>query len=495
MFRTVLNKNGIALLAFVLISIGFTIPVHANQANSMKSNENKTNSLRSKSRLSPLINKPNTNRLNKSQPNRSRTKSYKIRSITNGSIFSKPIRVSEAFGVNYSFPDPHPKAGELEMLAETGVRWVRISMSWGYIEKNKGKYDFDAYDKIFADFEKYNLQPLVGLDSNGQTNYSNKSNTYPYPPDTPEAQQAFTNWAVAVTQRYKGRGIVWEMYNEPNNSAFWPPDANVRDYSQLALMVGKAIKQNTPNEILIGPALLHTDYNYLEEVLKTGVLSFWNGVSVHLYRSAGSPETASSDYKTFQNIIQKYNSSGANIPIISGEWGYPNFNWNGVSYNEDIKARFLARQWLINLTNNVPISIWFEWKEPPQTNQFNSGSWGLVGNKYYPGRNPAYDAKPAYFASKTLITSLKDYAFSKRIKSTSDTNYILEFTNVAQTSKRKAYAIWRDSETPIKVKLPITSGQFKVISLLGENLGTIKGISQGVSIEISGSPKYLIPAP
>jgi polysaccharide biosynthesis protein PslG len=491
MFRTVLNKNGIALLAFVLISISFTIPVHANQANSMKSNENKTNSLRSKSRLSPLINKPKTNRLNKSQPNRSRTKSYKIRSITNGSIFSKPIRVSEAFGVNYGFPDPNYKAGQLEMLAESGIRWVRMDMSWGYIERNKGTYDFDAYDKILNGFAKHNLRPLVILASNGQNNYPNNSGTYPYPPDTPEARKAFSDWAVAVVQRYKGRGIIWEMYNEPNNSAFWPIQPNAQDYSQLALMVGKAIKQTTPKETYIGPGLLFPDTTFLEATLKEGLLSYWDAISLHPYRHWGSPETVKPDYVKFQNVIQKYNLSGANVPLISGEWGYPCKAWNGAKFDQALQARFLARQWLVNLSNNIPISIWFEWQEPEN----DPLCFGLVHNKYYPGRNPVYDAKPAYFASKTLITSLKDYAFSKRIKSTSDTNYILEFTNVAQTSKRKAYAIWRDSETPIQVKLPITSGQFKVISLLGENLGTINGISQGLSIELSGSPKYLIPAP
>jgi hypothetical protein len=217
---------------------------------------------------------------------------------------SASLQVSEAFGVNYSFPDPQPKTEHLEMLAASGVRWVRMDMSWASIEKTKGQYDFGAYDSIFNGFAKYNLRPLVILGSHGQRNYPNRSGQYPYPPDTPEAQQAFTNWAVATVQRYKGRGIFWEVYNEPNNSAYWPLNADVQDYRQLSYMVRKAVKEAAPNEIQVGGALLFPDTNYLEETLKSGVLPFWNAVSLHPYRHWGSPETVRDCFKSQPYCLQ-----------------------------------------------------------------------------------------------------------------------------------------------------------------------------------------------
>jgi polysaccharide biosynthesis protein PslG len=499
MLRKILRQNrNLTILAAVVVGIGISVPVYGNLSGSIATIANKTNALRAQSRLaspgannkSKNIRKNTSNR--KQKPVKTRTN---IKKRSSHSIFSTPIRVSEAFGLNYSFPNPHPKPGELEMLAETGVRWIRVSMSWGYIERNKGQYDFAAYDKIFNDFAKYNLRPLVSLDSNGQKNYPNNANKYPYPPDTPEAQEAFSKWATAVIDRYKGRGIIWEMYNEPNNAAFWPPAVSVQDYNQLALIVGKAVKQTIPNEILIGPSLLHSDYAFLEENLKAGALSYWNGISVHLYRHSKSPETASADYATFNKLIQKYNTTGAHIPIISSEWGYPNYTWNGVPYNEDKKARFLARQWLSNLANNIPVSIWFEWKEPAQSGSFNSGGFGLVGNTYHAGRTAVYDAKPAFYAAKTLTTSLKDYAFSRRLYVNSSVDHVLEFNNVVQGRSVKAYAVWRDSSQSARLNLPITSGRFNVISHLGKNLGTISAGTQGTSIELSASPKYLIPVP
>jgi polysaccharide biosynthesis protein PslG len=486
--KFLLHNRKIAVVTSALIGIGITIPVYANLSNSMSSIRDKTYSLQNKSRLSPS---KYQNQLSKTQKkNQKKARPNSIKPRTGRSLLSSPIRVSDAFGVNFTFPETR-QPGELKMIVESGVRWVRMDMVWAYVEKNKGQYNFDIYDKTFDEFAKHNIRPLVVLGSHGQTNYPNKSGTYPYPPDTDEARQAYTNWAVAAVQRYQGRGIFWEVYNEPNNSAYWPLNADVQDYRQLAYMVGKAVKQAAPSEILVGGALLFADTNYLEETLKGGVLPFWDAVSLHPYRHWGSPETVTPDYDKFRNVIQKYNSSGAKIPLISGEWGYPKSVWNGVSYDEQKQARFLARQWLVNLSNNVPVSIWFEWKDAAN----DPMAFGLVRNKYYPGRSSAYDAKPSYFAAKALTTSLKDYAFSQRLKVGSSADYALEFNNVVRGGPSKAYAVWRDASTSMTLNLPITSGKYNVISFLGKNLGTINAGPQGTAIKVNSSPKYLVPVP
>jgi polysaccharide biosynthesis protein PslG len=252
-----------------------------------------------------------------------------------------------------------------------------------------------------------------------------------------------------------------------------------------------SIEQIAPNETFIGPGLLHDHLNFLEETFKNNLLTYWDAISVHPYRHDKSPETVSTHYSQFKDLIKKYNSSSNNIPVISGEWGYPKVSWGGISYNEDKQARFLARQWLFNLSQNIPISIWFEWKESSNPDM----GWGVVRSKYYSGRNPVYDPKPAYHAAKTLATSLKDYSFSRRIMYGSGADYILEFENVVQSGSSRAYVVWRDASNSTKLNLPIMSGKFNVISHLGKSLGTVSAQSQGIPIEVTSGPKYLIPVP
>jgi hypothetical protein len=48
-------------------------------------------------------------------------------------------QVPDGLGVNIHFTDP--QAGEMKMIDESGVRWVRIDLIWFY-RKEKGNHDF-----------------------------------------------------------------------------------------------------------------------------------------------------------------------------------------------------------------------------------------------------------------------------------------------------------------------------------------------------------------
>ncbi len=60
-------------------------------------------------------------------------------------------------------------------------------------------------------------------------------------------------WAVAAARHFRGRGILWEMYNAPN-IGFWKPKPNVDQYAALALEVGRALRAAEPGETYLGPA-------------------------------------------------------------------------------------------------------------------------------------------------------------------------------------------------------------------------------------------------
>ena len=65
--------------------------------------------------------------------------------------------------------------------------------------------------------DRFNIRALVILD------YGNPLYDGGAPPRTDGARQAFARWAVAAAKHFQGRGMMWEIYNEPNNAQFWPP--------------------------------------------------------------------------------------------------------------------------------------------------------------------------------------------------------------------------------------------------------------------------------
>lgn len=388
------------------------------------------------------------------------------------------------FGVNIHFTDPEP--GEMKMIAEAGFRWVRMDFKWDLTEKERGRYDFSPYERLLRALDEHGIRALFILD------YGNPLYTAGKAVRTPQAQQAFARWAVAAAKHFSGRGILWELFNEPNVPIFWPPKPNVNEYIALAQTVSRAWQAAVPNEMLIGPATSGLDFDFLEPVLKAGLLEYWSAVSVHPYRQT-NPEIVAAEYCVLRETIARYRTANGSkrdrgptqkIPIISGEWGYSSV-WRGM--NEQIQAELLARQFLTNVANGIPLSIWYDWRDDGPDPREPEHHFGLVRHRHYPDRNPIFDPKPAYAAARTLNIFLKGYTFVRRIDVGSDSDYVLLF----RSDGEHRIAAWTSSPVAHRISVPGITDSFTAMRFTGGAATSPSQTQQGLSLEISSAPIYL----
>ena len=384
----------------------------------------------------------------------------------------------DGLGVNIHFTDPRP--GEVEMLAEAGFRWIRMDLTWGRIEREKGKYDFSAYDRLLKSLEPHKIRTLFILDYSNSLYEENRSVS------TEEGRQAYARWATAAVKRYRGRGILWEIWNEPNISGFWKPEPNVDDYTAMALMAARAIREIAPDEAIIGPGTSRIDLEFIEGCCKAGLLEFWDAVSVHPYRQTG-PETAAVEYQRLRRIIGRYAPSGKSIPILSGEWGY-SAAWR--NFNAEKQGKMLPREWLTNLSHEIPISIWYDWHDDGRNPEEAEHNFGTVKHELFRDRRPVYDPKPAYLAAKTLTSTLDGYRFSKRIAVGSHTSYALLFEKGAQ----QVLAVWKMDSEPATIKIPSRDSRYQRISHTGEERSVVSAKNGLLEVTATDSPVYLVAA-
>lgn len=389
-----------------------------------------------------------------------------------------PTTVPEGLGVNIHFCDPKP--GEMPMLAAGGFTVVRMDYYWDGIETKPGEYDFSAYDRLISALAPHKVRPIFILD------YSNVHYDKGQSPSSDEGRAAFARWAVASVKHFRGHGVIWEMYNEPNIS-FWRPTPNTGDYIKLALTVGKAIRQAEPNETYVGPATSGVALPFLEECFKAGLLKYWDAVTIHPYRQQ-EPETATTDFRKLRALIARYAPKGKHIPIISGEWGYSSA-WSGM--DPDRQGKALPRQFLTNIMNELPISIWYDWHDDGLDVKDSECHFGSVFNAYHASREPVYDPKPAYLAAHTLTTELRGYRFSKRLSAGDDTRYVFLFEAAGRVPKLVA---WTTSPTPQQVTLPASPGTFHVVGHTGESLPDVDASAGSLTITVTDAPRYLTPA-
>lgn len=381
----------------------------------------------------------------------------------------------DGLGVNIHFTDPRP--GEMEMLAGAGFKWIRTDFAWAGTEHHKGEYDFSAYDRLMSSLDAHQIRPIFILD------YSNHNYDGGLSPHTDEGREAFAKWAAAAATHFKGRGVVWEMYNEPN-IGFWKPKPNVEEYAKLALAVGKSLRAATPDEPYIGPACSTMDFKFLEACFKAGCLEYWSAVSVHPYRQK-NPETVVADYAKLRDLIKQYAPAGKQIPIISGEWGYSS-GWK--KFDEQRQAKYLPRELLANLASGVPISIWYDWHEDGTNPAEPEHHFGTVRYEYHQGRDPVYDPKPAYVAMKRMADALKGSKFEKRIDLGQESDWALVFRDAAG----ERLAVWTSGQ-PHEAAIPDLPGRWTMIGPEGENTVSAENQNQ-VRIRLENAPQYLVPA-
>ncbi len=397
--------------------------------------------------------------------------------------------VPAGVGINIHFA--RGRETDLDLIAAAGFKFIRMDFTWSGIERKKGEYDWSAYDELMANLEKRGLRAIYILDysnalheetitvTDTRTKTEHKDVASP---QHPESVEAFARWAGAAAKHYRGRHIIWEVWNEPNIS-FWKPKPDVAQYVALALAACRAVREADPQATIVAPASSGFPWEFFETMFASGLLQYLDAVSVHPYRPySKSPETAAADYLRLRSLIAKYAPADKrNLPVISGEWGYATHD-KGVPL--DTQAAFIARQQLANLLNDVPLSIWYDWKNDGTDATYNEHNFGVVDNRLKP--------KPSYVAVQTMTRELAGYRVARRIfpaAAPSDDDFILLCENASGDQKLVVWTLGEPHEIVLDLDL---TGADQITAVNGDGSDykpTLRG--NRLALGLGPLPKYI----
>ena len=277
--------------------------------------------------------------------------------------------VTQCLGVNIHTLSPVP--GELQMIADAGIHWVRMDLAWPVVEPTTaGVYDFAKVDAFVAALGDTITGPVwdtglrwVAIVSPSNPLYDGGTNVV-----SEAGQAAFGAMVAALATRYAAvaaRGaLLLEMVNEPNS---WPAyGQNATNYARLVHHAASAVQAAGGPRIIAGPASANIDIAWLRELFELGVLRDIDHITVHPYRSDG-PETALTDLSALQALVREYSSPtrwAATVPVSSGEWGYASHPTPG-SQIPDVVAhgKVVSRLYLTTIAARSPISIYYDWRD------------------------------------------------------------------------------------------------------------------------------------
>ncbi len=388
---------------------------------------------------------------------------------------------------------------DIKEIGELGAKFIRRGFYWSGVEKEKGKYDFTEYDRILKDCDDNGIRVLACLFGDNKL-YDCKLPKKQGGIQTDEGRKGYANFAAALAGHFKGRGIIYEIWNEPNVRTFWRKDGNhnspefAEEYTALVKETVKTMRAADPDCLVVAgsvscfwdPSFNWTDSCFSKGMYKTGI----SGWSVHPY-GLKSPEEYTAGYARMRSIMEKYGAP-RDFPMLNTERGFAvakTKSWEGNPESEgwaggpegmafQYQAWHIVRQYMIDLMNDIHLSSWYEW----------GGEEFAIANK---------DKKrPAYYACQNMIRQLNGYSFKERIKTSSDLDYILLFENKAGARKLVAWTSPPLKDSPDKAKnhdlaVPVQeSGDLPVCDLMGKE-STVKAADGKITLKLTGAPQYV----
>lgn len=210
-------------------------------------------------------------------------------------------RTGYAVGGNLQDRSDAELARELDLMAASGAKWVRLDVNWASTERVRGVRDWAPMDRVVDAIGARGLN-VLGLVTYAPA-WARPAGSADHAAPTDVA--GFASFAQAAVVRYKDRGIkAWEVWNEPNIHNFWAPAPNVAAYATLLKATSAAIRQVDPGaEVLAGglsPAYTRSDgstiapLDFVKGLYAAGAGPSFTGTAMHPYSFPHLPTTPNS---------------------------------------------------------------------------------------------------------------------------------------------------------------------------------------------------------
>lgn len=182
--------------------------------------------------------------------------------------------------------------------ARSGAEWVRFDLDWAIVEPRRGRFEWDGTDRVVDAARAHGLQILGLLTHTPQWARSGEADDTHGQPDDPEE---FGRFARDAAERYGDRISHWEIWNEPNLTAFFRPQPDVAAYAALLRSAARQIEEVSPDAVIVSGGLSPATDNgsdispttFLDRLYDLGVSDSFDVVGMHPYSYPALPSDAS----------------------------------------------------------------------------------------------------------------------------------------------------------------------------------------------------------
>ncbi|MBD8869386.1 acyltransferase family protein [Nocardioides donggukensis] len=299
----------------------------------------------------------------------------------------------------------------LDRAEEAGAGIISTAAAWRTIQPTRGGgYDFERVDEIVDAAAERDLKvrlqvvsmPLWAAEGGGLDDYWR-------PPLSVGELAAWEVFVEDLARHVRGRVDYLEIWNEPNEYAFWPTGPDPAAYARLLGAAHGAVKAVAPGLQVVTGGLSNNDIGFLENLYADISVELgpdarpFDMVGVHPFAGDRAPDVRLAEWsytrepfgefdQNFLGYIRLHEvmaeNGDADVPLYIGEFGYNTEPWREFGPVPDrTRADYLTRALeAMTCHRYVGVVSWYYFHPTP----WNEDSWTLVDEDAVP--NLTFDA-------------------------------------------------------------------------------------------------------
>ena len=364
----------------------------------------------------------------------------------------------------------------IDLAQSLGFKWTRVEMFWADIETTLHVYNFAKYDQFVS------ALATRGMKAHFILCYGNPLYTGPNwfsPPRTSSAIKGFADFAKNAATHFRGKGVQFEIWNEPDLAGFWnPPSA--AEYAALTKATISAIHAADPQAKVSTGGLGGMNVTFVQSLIAEGGVTGADAVGVHPYRLE-VPEKLGDELVLMRTMLAA--SFPTATPLVwSTECGYSSA-WYGdgsLQANRTKQAKYSARQLLTGGAIGLTTDILFQLRDHGVNPWDSELNFGVVDFNR--------EEKPLTSSVRTLLRQCASRTFNGTLASPHNAVHVLKFGAASDV----LLVIWSETVGSGTEKISFPTAPSTAVNYLGTSVPVTAETGGTYSVQVGDSPVYAV---
>ena len=219
------------------------------------------------------------------------------------------MTLGRAWGVDV--PDM-AAASTLDRPHDLSCPWVRFTLPWDQIERPNGKFDWSPYLETIRDCHRRGQKTIVVLDGGHRKHTGDPQRL----PRKKKEIRAFCGFLEEALEVLGGRGVIWQLLNEPNTRRGDWSALKPEKFCRLVRLAAPLLEDRKVRELLVGPATRGFDWAFLEACMVSNVFTAWHAIGVN-----PGPESTLADWAQLRILADQHSEATDKIPLWATQMG------------------------------------------------------------------------------------------------------------------------------------------------------------------------------